>query len=190
MEKFVRVYQDIDCVLNASYNATAWRKPEDTDDAGYRKGFAHLTHDDDGYPLYQSGWGEFSGHKYKMEWNERLITALNELSYEVVWLTTWRNDAPAVGRLMRLKPKRSRVLHPRSGTTTFPSIEWKYDALVAEQQENPAPFIWAEDELAYLTQQEKEVIHQLGGLMVSPDPNIGITPDHIEQMKAYIASHS
>ena len=190
MEKFVRVYQDIDCVLNASHNARAWRTENDTVDAGYRHGWARMTHDDDGYSLSQTGWTDFVGPKYKMEWNERAIAALNSLTYELVWCTTWRADALEVGRLMGLTPKRERVLHPRSGTTTFPSLEWKYDAVLAEQQENPAPFVWLEDELAGLPRQAREVIHQLGGLMIAPNPDIGLTPEHIKEIKAYIASHS
>ena len=149
-----------------------------------------MTHDDDGYSLSQTGWTDFVGPKYKMEWNERAIAALNSLTYELVWCTTWRADALEVGRLMGLTPKRERVLHPRSGTTTFPSLEWKYDAVLAEQQENPAPFVWLEDELAGLPRQAREVIHQLGGLMIAPNPDIGLTPEHIKEIKAYIASYS
>jgi len=47
-----------------------------------------------------------------------------------------------------------------------------------------------DDEIASLPQQAKEIITQLGGLMISPEFNFGITPAHVDQMKEYLLAHS
>lgn len=180
----VRVYQDIDCCLNATYNARAWRKEGDTDNAGYSKGYVHPEHDDHG--VYKGK----SLVKYLMEWNSRLIDALNELDYDLVWATTWREDAREVGKLMKLTPSSERVLHPLGGQTTFPSIGWKYDAILRDQINDPGPFIWVEDEINGLPTSVQGTLKDMDGLLISPDPNLGVTPKQVEQMREFIGSHT
>lgn len=184
-----RLYEDIDGCLNASWNARAWRTEEDDPadpNVGYQRGWAHPVHADDGSRLSEY----HTPPKYRMEFNERLIAALNTLDVEFVWATTWRQDAVAVGTLMGLLHDPQRVLHPMDGLTSFPSIAWKYEAIIDEQTGRPSPFIWVDDEINSLPRPAREVIHQLGGLMISPDFNFGITPEHIDQMRKYIQTHS
>lgn len=179
----VRIYQDIDCCLNASYNARAWRTKDDDVDAGYCHGYVSPRHDD--YGGYRGGTQMV---KYKMEWNSRLIDAYNSMDIELVWATTWREDAHAVGTLMGLKHV-GRVLHPLSGRTTFPSLEWKLAAILSEQQSNPSPFIWVEDEIPHLSHWEREALSEFGGLLIAPDPNLGVSPAQVEEIREYISAH-
>ena len=181
----VRLYQDIDCCLNASHNARPWRDKENPEDlGGYERGFAAVRHDDRGVFV-----GAQYAMRYKMEWNSRLIAALNELDVDWVWATTWREDARGVGSLMGLTPRNERVLHPISGQTTFPSIEWKWAAILQEQELDPSPFIAVDDEWDDVTVFMREALESLGGLLISPDPNLGITPADVQKMRKYIETH-
>lgn len=188
MGSTVRLYQDIDCCLNASHNARAWRREGDDVNAGYCRGFASPRHDDNGtYVSDEDGYRKRPS--FRMEWNERLIEALNELPVELVWTTTWREDARQVGTLMGVTLEPQRVLHPISGITEFPSIDWKWAAIIQEQELDPSPFIAVDDEWDGVTRHKRDAIKALGGLLISPDPNLGMSPADIEKMKAYIAEH-
>jgi hypothetical protein len=184
MASLVRLYEDIDGCLNAGYNARAWRRDGDADQAGYQRAWVHPEYDD---------YGQRKGTsmiKYRMEWNERLIAALNELPVEFVWTTTWRQDALAVGKAMQLLHDPQRVLHPVDGFTSFPSIDWKMEAIRKDQEANPSPFIFVDDEVWTLPVTVIDFMEQdLGGLLIAPDPNIGITPKHISMMRNYIDTH-
>jgi hypothetical protein len=183
----VRLYEDIDGCLNAEYNARAWRNAEDVGSvgAGYQRAWVTPRHDDYGERL-----SEFhTAPKYRLEWNERLIAALNELPVEFVWTTTWREDARAVGKAMKLLHDPQRVLHPLRGFTTFPSIEWKIESILHEQEHDPSPFIAVDDEWDW-SPNYRESLEGMGGLVICPDANLGLTPKHIEQMREYINQNS
>lgn len=179
-----RIYEDIDGCLNAPWNARVWKREGDLEQAGYQHAWVHPEHD------------EFGGHvgagfsKYRMEWNDRLIDALNELDVEFVWTTTWREDARAVGTAMNLLHDPQRVLHPLNGRTTFPSILWKLDAILTEQEKDPSPFIAVDDEWDDRYGFRREALESIGGLVICPDSNFGITPAHVDLMKKYLATHS
>lgn len=179
----IRLYEDIDGCLNADHNARVWRTESDTDDAGFMQAWVHPEHDDRGVHRGRSDI------RYRMRWNSRLVKALNELPVEFVWTTTWREDARAVGTAMELLHDPQRVLHPLNGETTFPSIEWKFDAILREQENDPSPFIAVDDEWDSKPYYRR-VLQDLGGLVIAPDFNFGVTPAHIEQMKEYIAGQS
>jgi len=177
-----RLYEDIDGCLNASWNARVWRDKENPEDlGGYQRGWAHPCHDDFGVER------EVSIAKYRMEYNERLIRAMNNLSVEFVWATTWRQDAIGVGILMGLLHSPQRVLHPLDGQTRFPSIKWKFDAILHEQDHDPSPFIAVDDEWDSDRGYYRETLESIGGLVICPDFNFGITPAHISQMERYLA---
>lgn len=139
-------------------------------------------------------WGETKefpalthGNTYLIRWAPALIEALNELPVELVWTTTWRDDAPlAIGKMMDYTLPH-RVLHPLSGRTTFPSINWKLESIIEDQLQSPSPFIWAEDEIG---PREIEVAEQLGGLAIPIHSRYGITPSHLEQYREYLGSKS
>ncbi len=181
--KRVRLYQDIDGCLNACYNARAWRQPEDDVNAGYSRGYVAPQYDD-----YGRLWEGQKWFKYKMEYNSRLIEALNSLDVEFVWTTTWREDARAVGTLMGLTPRSERVLHPLDGFTSFPSIKWKWAAILQEQELDPSPFIAVDDEWGDVSPFMRDSMERMGGLLINPDPNLGMTPADVARMRAYIDS--
>ena len=172
----VRLYLDIDGVLNASQPHIKW--------GGERaEGLAVSSYDFDGEPHILSTEPQFV-----MRWSPGLIDALNGLDIEIVWLTTWRMDAAfSVGPLMGLKSA-VRVLHPLNGRTTFPSINWKYEAVREDQAKSPSPFIWADDELYDLPGEVLSSVRTENSVLVAPNPLFGITPEHVEQMQKLISS--
>lgn len=179
-----RLYLDIDGVLNASWNARKWRQDGDGDQPGYNRAWVYPEHDNFG--VHQGK----TGTKFRMEWNSRLIDALNNLDVELNWLTTWRADALTVGETMGLVLENAKVIHPLSGETTFPSIYWKYDAIVHDQAKSESPFIAVDDEWQHIDRMATDFLGSMGGLVVSPDPNFGIEPKHIHEMREYIAKRT
>ena len=179
-----RIYEDIDGCLNASHNARVWRREGDLDQAGYQRAWVHPEYDDYGFRK-RPGLV-----KYRMEWNDRLIDALNEMDVEFVWTTTWRGDALKVGTAMKLIHHPQRILHPISGFTSFPSIEWKDEAILKDQKDSPSPFIAVDDEWDDQHGFRRASLESLGGLVICPDFNFGITPEHVDQMKNYLLAHS
>jgi hypothetical protein len=176
----VRVYQDIDGCLNAENNAVAWG-------GGYASGSVSVFHDNRGVRSSNRRT------QYLMQWNSFLVDRMNalfELPVELVWLTTWRSDAPEVGRMMGFAPNAERVLHPLSGITTFPSLEWKLQAILAEQRDNPSPFVWIEDEIPMLSESEKTAVESLGGFLIAPGSEDGVSPEQMTLIEDYVKTRS
>lgn len=188
----VRLYLDVDGVLNALAPHKKWG--EDI----FKNGRAEARHDFFGnaVALEEDSWGGLRDHpSFPMRWSEGLIDALNELDVELVWLTTWRQDAPgSVAPLMGIKHE-GRVLHPLSGETTFPSIGWKFDALMKDLEENTVDaFIWADDEIYDLPGVAHYALAALNEdiphVLVAPDSTFGITPEDVSKMQYLVSTNS
>lgn len=154
-----RLYLDVDGVLNAWQAFRVWGDVE--------RGRAT----------------SFNG-TWDIIWAPNMVTELNKLDVELVWATTWRDDSIYIAKLLGLTLP-SRVIHPLNGVTSFPSILWKWEAIKAEQEADPSPFIWCDDEL-----QAWHDIESNNKLILSINSYTGITPDDIEQMKSFVASHA
>lgn len=150
-----RLYLDVDGVLNAWSSELAW-------------------------PDASEGRAD----RFTIKWSPSMVTALNKLDVELVWLTTWRGEAQSIIEPLLGIDFGSRVLHPLSGETTFPSIWWKFEAVKIEQEENPGKFIWFDDELEV---QHIRWAERTNGLAVPIDHGLGITPVQIELAKAFLA---
>lgn len=168
------LYLDIDGVLNANFNGTKWG--EDTRMAGVAE------------PKFDAYGGPVGiRHRFNMLWNAGLIEALNALDVDLAWLTTWREDAPVTVAPLMGVDLDGRVLHPETGETTFPSIYWKVESLLDDLHHRKAErFIWIDDEIDPSIAKTVNDLHPQG-LLISPDPNWGITPGDIERIKTYLA---
>lgn len=183
-----RLYLDIDGVLNASHAARLWRNEGDDPDSGYGRGFA----------VSREGGGGWGGNsiKYRMTWSLKLIEALNSLVDDfglVICITsTWRNEGrDEVAKIMGLKVSEF-VLHPPNGITSFPSILWKRKAVIKDQTFSPSTFVWIDDELNDLVWTDEkldELPDDKGALLVCPDSNFGITPQHIQLIRDFLKSN-
>ena len=128
-------------------------------------------------------WGKLcNGHAggYSIRWAPRMVAELADLNVELVWTTTWRDEA-----VTELAPligwgEHGRVLHPAGGELIWPSIDWKFEAVLADQAASPSSFIWLDDEL--------EAEHKRhGGLVLTVPAALGITPRIMDMMRDWIA---
>lgn len=187
-----RLYLDVDGVLNASHAARRWRTEDEAPDSGYGRGFA-TSYENNGQGELAVGWSDYRVAKeqtYRITWSTKLIEALKSLDVEIVWCTTWCDDANrSVGPLVGLGGDH-RVLYPRGGVVTFPSIYWKSEAVCADQEESPSPFIWIDDEVWDLGSET--LLSVLPGqpieryLLVGPEPNFGVSPQQIEEIRNFL----
>lgn len=169
MTDLVRIYHDVDNVLNAQMPVREWgSKPE-------------------------NGWAtarDFRGERtWPIRWSPAYIERLNALEglIEVVWATTWREAAlTEISPLVGLTVAQS-VIHPLDGITRFPSMGWKRLAIREEQERDPSKFIWLEDEVGPL---ERSWAVEAGGYAPYIDPRLGVTPKIMDRMEEYIADES
>lgn len=154
-----KLYLDVDGVINAQHADRVW------DDISF--GIARPQ----------------DNHTYRIVWSPSLIRAIQDLDVEIVWLTTWRDEAPTIIGGMTGLAEDAAHLDPLDGLTRFPSIGWKTSALIEDQKANPSPFIWVDDEIG---EMQLEVAEGLGGLPLQIDGRVGITPQNIDQIRAYI----
>lgn len=173
----MKLYLDIDGVLNAAHNRLSWGGD------GRRIGNAVGGLSDEGKPVPPE-----LRRPHVMRWNIDMIAALNGLDLEIAFATTWRTDGrDSVAPLMGLNiPDNPFVLLPLNGTLSFPSINWKYDAMRERYAVDPgARFIWIDGELASLNEDGRVSAHFPNALLIAPDPNVGITRTHIHDMERY-----
>lgn len=178
----VRLFLDIDGVLNANLAGG----PHPTMRHNRRKGIAG---------------------GYRMDWNAYIIDELNALDVKPVWATTWRDQANSlISPLMGIGNGEWDVLHPYGDwkQPTWPhgitaSIEWKIPEVQRQVLIEPGPFIHVDDEFHTLAQYTEDGLliqghhawaNEVGGLIIGPHPQFGITPEHIDQMKQYIREHA
>jgi hypothetical protein len=162
----VRLYLDIDGVLNAWHSQLAW--PDSTIKN------AEVPVDIDGYSRFVT-----------LEWAADLIDALAKLDVELVWATTWTTEAPTVAAGAFGFGQGQRFLTPGNGRLSFPSIAWKEQAVMADQLANPSSFIWVDDEL---TERHVERVTGIFGeraLVVCSDHGTGLAPLQIALMSAF-----
>lgn len=156
----VRLYQDVDGVLNAQM-PFGWGKT-------------------------QNGSAVAGGIRWKIRWAPAMVAELDALDVERVWATTWCDDAEhpedGIVPLMGLTPG-SRVMMPLTGEVTFPSIYWKFEALIADQEDSPSRFVWLDDEI---DPDQREAVLDMGGFAADINPSLGITPKIMEQIRLYI----
>lgn len=171
-EKKVRLYLDVDGVINAHKADARWAGSR------IRRGRAGPNPD----PAY----------KYVIQWSKDLVDALKGLDVELVWTTTWVGHAPTEIAPLIGYGYNARWLEPEGGVT-FPSILWKNVLVWRDQQTDPSPYIWIDDELGDLPMLRvmgADDLDHSRGLLISPNPRYGITPDDILDMKKYIEANS
>lgn len=131
-----------------------------------------------------------SARTYRIRWAPKLIEELNALDVDLVWATTWRNDAETIIAPLVGLELPSRVLHPLPEYPEYfigrrSSIHWKIESLIADQTESPSKFIWLEDEML---PEHRRTAKALGGYAPKIDPDYGITTDIIKEIHKYLNS--
>ena len=137
-------------------------------------------------PGYQRYRATPNGITYRLLLNPRhgpMLTGLAEATgAELVWASYWTDSANDwIGPRVGLPPLRSIPIPPRDPKFTYGG--WK--ALHVAEWIGRRPFVWLEDEL--------DVPDALAGgprlgphLIVSVDPQKGLTDDHVEQARGWL----
>jgi hypothetical protein len=122
---------------------------------------------------------------YILRWAEDLVKALKELPVELVWTTTWTNYAPKFLGPALGYGSDSRFLQPLNGRLDYPTINWKQEAVIADQMSSPSPFLWVDDEMTGV--QTKTVRELFGGrgLTFTTFSGYGITPEMVADMRLF-----
>lgn len=156
-----KLYLDVDGVINA------WEAHKVWDEATIRKGVAGA-----------------EGFAYDIIWSQQMVDELFSLDLDLIWTTTWRQHARlAISPLIGYGEEAPYLTNSMAVSPYEPSITWKVEEVIAHQKNNPSKFVWIDDEIDYV---HKNAVKSLGGLLITPTPDIGITPSHIELIKNYI----
>jgi hypothetical protein len=98
----------------------------------------------------------------------------------IEWLTSWEDDA-------------NTVLAPRVGLDTYPvhmepahrtELYWK-EHVVRDHAATGARFIWVDDEMTDHDAHVTVAADYPDGLVIAPDPHVGLTHEHLDQIEAY-----
>ncbi|WP_395403647.1 HAD domain-containing protein [Arthrobacter sp. UC242_113] len=137
-----------------------------------------------------SAWHYTFAGMLEVAYAAELVVALNRLSLQpglrCVWLTSWEELAPA-------------VLCPVTGLegSSWPVLTadgagsgaewWKLEAIQADVGRNtPERIIWVDDQLAFEGRAQAWArILGRRALLVSPDPRSGLSPRHLEAIRAF-----
>lgn len=132
-------------------------------------------------------WGDFIVHPdvkpdqdpraFDLCMSKSMVAALAALPADVVWLTTWRHDAP-------------KHVAPLVEAPEWHVIDWGYEkgaALAQDQAANPRPFVWVDDYEA----TEANVRYFIGKtnipyLLIKPNPLQGITRAHMREIQGFL----
>lgn len=140
------------------------------------------------YMDHKGEWGDFvsepvthGSSTFVLTVSRTCCDALQALSLDIHWLTTWGQDA-------------NRLL---AGLTGFPPLPvlcerinnnpwWKLNCVHewASSQEAPIHFVWIDDDA--IPMATSEVFPD--ALLIRTNPRVGVTPHHISQIKAYLES--
>jgi hypothetical protein len=125
-----------------------------------------------------------------IRWSPTVARSIGQLASraEVLWLTTWEEDAQ-----IHLEPLLGLPRFELAGRdeTDSPWRWWKHDIVTALWETDPRPFVWIDDDLS-LFDDALEWVKGLPpdqALPIAPDPSSGLTPEHLEIIDRFVASH-
>lgn len=120
-------------------------------------------------------------------WSPSMGERLAGLGAEIVWLSTWRDQANDIlSRRYGWEPKEVLERHEEV-------VWWKIESLFYNH--DGEPFIWVDDEIDERRSEDATVIDgMLAGLgveylLICPDPHVGISAEQFEEMATFIAQN-
>jgi hypothetical protein len=118
--------------------------------------------------------------------DRRLGPALAALPADLVWATTWMDEAnDSVAPLLGLP--RLPVLDPAEPTAedTYFGLHWKTRAIAERAAERP--FAWLDDEITAADQEWVAERHDAEALLLRIDPRTGLTVDDVDAVGRWLA---
>ena len=150
----MRLYMDVDGVVNAWYADRAWGLGMESDDVC----------------------------AYVLAWSSKMVRRLGSLlesgELELVWLSGWGKDSLFVAEAVGWGFK-GRVLGPLGGELTFPSAYWKAEALWEDLAGYEGYWAWFDSglsEIAMLSEYA-EIFDADRGYVPAINGDVGITPE-------------
>lgn len=122
-------------------------------------------------------------------WSPSMIRDFDAVDVDVSWLTTHLDQANLI--LAPLFGWSPRPVLPR----TRERIWWKIDVLSVTHPPHE-PFIWIDDEIDARRQALHGTLETILSrlscpqLLVSPDPHVGLTPDHFSEMDEFVQRYA
>lgn len=147
-------------------------------------------------------WRKIEVATYPINYSPNLIDHLNRISEkaDIVWLTTWRKEAPkdfapAVGLNDFKFLNHTGVEDPWGTTSSFGGSPenrwWKMNAVLHHIDTVGTPFIWIDDEMRSSTKKYVRGIAEdcnIPNLMFVPFDTRGIDREHIERIDSFTDS--
>jgi hypothetical protein len=133
---------------------------------------------------------DFERHRdvdgFDLQLSRDMVSRIADLPADVLWLTTWRDRAPA-------------AVAPLVGAPPWPWLDYafeKVDAVIAHQLPEPRPYVWIDDmdAVEFNALRVEEVLAEDGDdppprLLVNPDPFVGLTRSAVDDVGAFCRRH-
>jgi hypothetical protein len=125
-----------------------------------------------------------------IRWSPTVAQFIGQLAgrAEVLWLTTWEDDAQ-----VHLEPLMGLPRLELAGRDSqeAPWRWWKHDVVTALWEADPRPFVWIDDHLAFFDDALDWVkgLPADRALPIVPDASAGLTPEHLDVIERFVASH-
>jgi hypothetical protein len=118
---------------------------------------------------------------------------LAALPVQTLMLTTWLEHSSVDAFLAQTPgpqlPERRNLPFPGRDTDGALPYAWKFDMLRARLEADPRPFIWVDDEAATEFREDVErFFSDVPHLLIAPNYDIGLTPNHIAQMREFLSA--
>ncbi len=137
-------------------------------------------------------WPDFAPHRvtlrpgatYTLLLSSLMGAALAALPVEIRWATTWAEIAnEKLSSLIGLPADLAVVCRPAVSNSPF-----KYQAVRTQVESERRPFVWIDDEAINRIADHWLAACEVPHLVIKPNPFNGITPGHIEQIRAWLGT--
>lgn len=141
-----------------------------------------------------------NGRSYGIRYFPHLIARINDLHHsglvDVVWLTTWNDDAPqrlapAVGLddfpVLPDPQRPDWTSHPYAHDRTW----WKYGLVLEHLAATPdRPVVWTDDDLDRRTKNDLRARHRGPAKLITPMPVPGLVDEHLDFIEAFCLTNA
>lgn len=131
------------------------------------------------------GFGDGRRHRvdgFDLTLSKSLGLRLRALDVDVLWLTTWGEQANDIGRLIGL-PEYPIAGSPPNGATS--SGPWKLDLVRERVQGERRPFVWADDDAIGPEAEVWAGGIDVPNLLIKPRSNRGLTPADVDAVEVF-----
>jgi hypothetical protein len=142
---------------------------------------------------YRSGYATARGRRWPITWSPTVVEAVRTAhrsgAAEVLWLTTWEEDAN--GDLADLLGLPRLPLAGRADRTTDEPARgwWKLQVARRVHEQDPSrPLLWTDDDLAFDTEAGTWISSR--GLGISPRTSAGLDAADLDTIASFIADRS